>query len=73
MQIQCPSCRSYKVTTDRIALAALGLFFLLGGSLLGFLVIPLLGIPVGIFILIVAALSKPKSVSCRACHCKFRL
>lgn len=73
MQYQCPNCKGYKVTSDKAALIGLGAFFILGGFLLSFLVLPLIFVPLGLLVVLAAAFTKPKQLSCRNCHFKWRL
>lgn len=73
MQIQCPKCSSYKVTTDRQTTVAAGVGLLIIGGLLSFLLFPIVFAAIGILLLIVAAFTKAKKATCGNCKYKWDL
>lgn len=73
MQIQCPKCSSYKVTTDRQTTVAVGGGLLIVGGLLSFLVFPIALAAIGVLLLIVAAFTKAKKATCGNCKYKWSL
>ncbi len=73
MQIQCVKCDSYKTLSDRAVLGTLGIGLFIFGGLFSWLIFPLVFVALGALLMLVAAVSKPKTITCRNCHYKWKV
>lgn len=71
MQRKCPNCGSYKTMSDRMLVGVTGVSLFIVGIILGFLVFPLILLPVGILFMAISVFMKTKQGHCRVCHHKF--
>lgn len=72
-QKKCPSCGSYKTSTDRAMLATIGVVLVIIGFLFSFTIFSLALVPIGGVVILVACLSEAKTLTCRACGGRFSL
>jgi hypothetical protein len=69
----CPKCGGYKTIKNKAMTAIVGFIMIIFGAFLGFLVVPLFFIPVGLLLIVAAPFTNGRKWYCTGCHCKFEV